>query len=270
MKKVLFLIGMICIFLLNGCNIKNTLEYSNAEKYHTGGSATSATIKKLEIEWIAGYVVILCHNEDYILFDENPSLLGGSIADEDALKYYLEDDVLYIKFSRAGVLLDNCEPKNLFVYLPSDFVLDKLEINTISSGIDIEGVNINESDIDTVSGDVYLSWSNLHSIDIETVSGDCSCSYSDGINRLSIESVSGNIELIRLKELNTLEIESTSGDVNLKILDESFTLKFKTVSGKFSSEIEVVQKDDKYVYNMGNHSYQIETISGDVNIVRYI
>ena len=138
--------------------------------------------------------------------------------------------------------------KSLKIVVPYD--LDKIDIDSVSAQVAVEGITADDVDIKTVSGAADLSDVTAHSIDIDTVSGNVSVKPGTGTGEIDANTVSGSVVAV----LNE---------------NSSFTAKFNSVSGRFSSEIPTAVNGKYYIAGDGSTiEIDCNTVSGSFAIKR--
>lgn len=237
-------------------------KYEDSNKYSIGSASIDDEISRINIDWIDGEVVIIPSNSNKISFNETCS---APLSDAMKVHYFVDRGLLNIKYCASGSWkIENLE-KKLTVSIPSD-ILNVLEIECISSDIDISKVNANRFDIDSVSGNIDIADINLKNIEVNTISGNIKGNFDGQVSDASFETVSGNIELY-YDSFKKLDIESISGDVALNPASElDATLEFESVSGDIFSDIPSIKKGKEYIYSSGRDSYSVDTVSGNLTV----
>ena len=275
--------------------------------YEYGGlpvSYVGNSVKKLDIEWAVGHVLVQSWSGDYIQIQE----FSTSELTERNMMYVEDDgdDTLTVRY-REGAGLGNVKgDKWLTVMLP-DGMLSEMEIETTSADVWLEGLELAEIDVETVSGDVDLTSCYARTAEVETASGDVDVSglYADELDvstvsgdvygdvccgdieassasgritlyandfaeKVGLETVSGDIYLNAMGSgaVRAIHAETASGYVSIGLPYEAgFTLDFTSVSGSLNNtSFNMVGQDGKMIYNGGGCEIEVETISGDLEI----
>ena len=284
----LLLILAMCGGLLFSCGADAPFPlytYENAAQYTAGPVSLDADVQRLDIDWRSGSVTVRYHDEDYISITEDnaPALGSGS-----TLHYWLDGDTLRIRFAKSGRLgTASLRDKDLTLLLPRDAVLRNLSLETVSADVFLQDITADDFDLESVSGnmellDVYFS----DEMDAEAVSGDITVSAAGSVGSLDIETTSGtifaaaqsfdSIDLSSVSGKITAEtdsirwdssLESVSGNVELHLADDGFSARISTLSGTVHSDFPVSCADDSYLCGAGGPELDIETVSGNVDIL---
>lgn len=282
------------------CGISGSYHYSDSSKYLIGDfRAASDDIKKIDIEWISGSVNISTYDGDEIIVSEDSGL-----DEDDQLRYRINDGKITIKFRKSGSLLGlfhKYKSKQLSISLPKSMVLDKLEVELVSSKLEADALSVNDIRIDGVSGKIKFDNVSADEISIEGVSG--SVDVSGKADNLDIEVVSGSVEVEGdFRKLNVgtvsgsinadgvfdeIELETVSGSKTLKVdstpkriqveavsghtdislpKDVGMTVKTSAVSGSVRHNGEKLAKNSTTKIGDGSVKIDIETVSGSVEI----
>lgn len=183
------------------------------EDYYTqGGADISGRVDEMEIDWTSGLVQVRYHDQGYIsIFEE-----GGTRA-------------LYHRYDGRRLKIRGRKRATLQVWLPTDMILNTVEMETTSADID--------ADI------------------------DC--------NFLDVETVSGNVDIQTFVEPRIINLETVSGDIHLGMLREAnFTVDFDSVSGDLFSDFTLSGHSGHFSHGYGGTRISIETVSGDAEIYR--
>ena len=270
MKKYIFLIStlIIVLIMLASCNTVE-FDYDDFEYYTKGQAEIDKKITKIEIDWIDGNISIKRSSEaKKVSFTEN-SISKSS--EDNSLYYFVQGTTLNIKAGKSGRLDPSDYNKNLNVILPIDTVLNDIEIETVSSNVTIFDTEVKNIDVNTVSGNIDIkAYGDIDSVSVENVSGTTKL-IANKIGDFEADVVSGNIEIYAYDELKGCEISSVSANVNLYLLSNSrFTLKSSAVSGDLLCDFDGRRVDGNtlVVGTDARNIYEIDTVSGDLNIQR--
>ncbi len=270
MKKYILLIStlIIALIMLASCNTVE-FDYDDFEYYTKGQAEIDKIITKIEIEWIDGNVSIKRSSEAQKLsFTENSI---SKPSQDNSLYYFVQGTTLHIKAGKCGRLDASNYNKNLNIVLPSDTVLNNVEIETISANVTIFDTEVKGIDINTVSGNIDIkSYGDIENVGVENVSGTTKI-IANKIGDFEADIVSGNIEIYAYDELQGCEISSVSANINIYLLSNSrFTLKSSAVSGDLSCDFDGRRLDSNtlVVGTDARNTYEIDTVSGDLSIQR--
>ncbi len=260
------------------------------------------SVSSIEIYWLSGNVVVKSTDSEEISIEE----YGKSTYDEPStdMMYRLDesDGSLKIYACEKAVDLENLltdefynfdsfeEEKTLIVNLPRklhyNYIYD-LSIYTFSADAEISGqsfpvmsfcstsgnitsdnMNIPEFSAATTSGNIELTNINSNNITTDTVSGDVTL--SGEIGELSVNSISGDCYAAFDNEnVSDIGINTVSGKATLALPDYmGFTVNHSSVSGNFKCDFEGTSASDSFVAGDGSTSIEMDSVSGDLNIVK--
>ncbi len=229
----------------------SVINYDNEKQYALGDAEVPAEeVSSVSVEWVAGDIDIRYYDGGTISFSE-PEQLNRDLV----LRWTVSNGELRIKFCKSGLgnILKNFS-KSLTIYLPRDFTADKIDIQCISSNIDISSVSAVKTNIETVSGN---------------------CNLSGSISEVDFESVSGNLNFAAVSAPLSIDIESVSGDANVTVPADisGFIINYDTVSGDILADDFSLGKITAHgggnrVYGNGALEISYSGISGDFEIVK--
>lgn len=274
-------------FILFGSS--NEFYYANAGEYKAGGSQLEAAdVRDIQVNWSDGNVNVTAYDGDTIKFSENSR---RKLKKKEQLHYYCKNGKLIIQYRESGkipiVLMGRSLNKDLELMIPNEiaeklelFTLDtvsaasnvsgihaqKLVLNDVSGGFELENCTAEQLNADSVSGD--LTGSNLlvsNKFSADTTSGNVTADGSFGEVRFN--SVSGSMSLKSQNCPKEVRTDTVSGSVELYIPDnEGFSYSKDSVSGSVKCEFDVSSEDDRGDYKNGSADFSFESVSGDVSI----
>lgn len=265
-----------CAILFCACNALDNiadsvsqLKYSNEELYTVASNGEIKAVPNglsIDIEWINGSVYIDVDAEaDGISFHEVAE--GETLKRDTTLHYLLDGDTLRLKYAKSGKFKIGALKKYLYVTVPAEIWLEKIEVETVSGSAFISNTISNEVEIDTVSGSINTACTATR-VCLDSVSGDISVAGS--VRYCEVETVSGRATVAFGGDMQSIEAESVSGDVYLRpAIECGFKLKFDTVSGVFINAFNehTVQQGKFFVYGNENRCYiEVDTVSGKLTI----
>ena len=288
---ILFAVLLLSSFVTScGCNIigsvvfNNFYKYDDFEKYSAGNfSCSSSEINSIDIEWRNGKIELVKAEGENIYVTESSADISD-IDDDMKVHCYVKNGTLYIKFCAAGYKyskindkckhLKVCVPKNADVDIDTvssdinigDAVFDRLSIDVISGNVDGQKVNADKVNIETTSGSISFESLIAKNADFDTVSGNIKIKEL-GISGAEINSVSGYAD-IALSSKADIDFSSVSGSITIELPDGiGAKARIDSVSGVFHSKKTFTEeKKDVYVIGNGECLFDIDTTSGDVYI----
>lgn len=267
-------------------NIGNTLNYPDSELYSVGGgSADTQEVSSIELHWISGDVKVIEYGGEDIKFSETSTY---TMEEKDQMRYYVNNGRLMIQFSAPGNfdIFGDVRGKSLTVYVPKGFEMDDLIIDTVSASIDVQKLKAAYAKIESVSGTVYALDIVSDDLTLESTSGNitaqtCSAKslateeVSGSLDvegefaKVSCDTVSGNTKVSPGSNILKIDIKSVSGEITVELPENNgFTAKYDSVSGEFTCGFPVLTGKDSVTYGNGNADFRLETVSGDIEIVK--
>ncbi len=241
----------------------------------------SGKIREIDLNWASGSVLVKPYSGDRLILRE-------SEVDSEAkrLRWKLENGTLTIHECKNGITLSGSLKKTLELLIPEESAaLDKLECDSASAAVQIEGLTVAELDIDTASGNVMMKNCRVETLDFDAASAELhaencslgefsadtasgSVTLSGSVNAVEMDTVSGSLKVETEVTPRKVEMEAVSGGC-LLILPENagFTIKKEGVSSKVNVEGFAVSVQDKaYVCGDGWAEFSFEGVSGDITI----
>ena len=237
--KLFLLLIMFSLLLLTGCKINiefNGIRYGNASEYSVLDEKEIEglnEVTRVEINWVSGSITIN-NSEEANIKEEN----SGNYP----LYYRIKDGKLTIQFCENET--KNKDIKNLKKDLTISLNTNKydIEINNVSSSLDVLLSDVNKFNLDNVSGSGIIALENSNDIIINNVSGNL------------------DLKVNNTNELKTIDIDNVSGNFNIYLNNESkLIIDFDSVNGKLHNDI---------LYLEGTHFIyvDIDTVSGSFYI----
>lgn len=226
-------------------------DYDNEKLYSVGNAEIPANgITEISVDWISSDIDIQYYDGETI------SIVEPEQSDPNySLRYRIDANELKIKFCKSGLKIKRPENKKLTLRLPDGLYLAELDVDSVSSNLNINKINTNELNFDTVSGKI-------------TATGN----FAD----IDINGVSGNADIITYTVPKNIDSDTVSGDFSITNPQNigGFTLNFNTVSGHFNnSGFENINgitdnkgKNGIYTYGNGNTEIDFDSVSGNLTI----
>lgn len=275
---------------INGSTIV-TGEYKELDNdYRTDNHYTQSAqgIGSLDIQWTSGSVDLVIGNGPEIqIYEES----GVALDEKTALRYGVQDGVLYIQYCGKESLHLNLPDKHLTVELPEALAtgLESVRVESASADLTAESLTVSKFIADTSSGDLYVQELKADSIKLNTVSGnvDFSGDYtnlyagsssgeltvqSNGMPReTKIESVSGDVHVYGT--FGELEIDASSGNVISGETTAAREISVETVSGEIrvagsfdNAELSSSSGEIEFISDVCPRELDVETTSGSVSL----
>ena len=252
MKRLRLLLILPLLFSLTSC-LNKYGAYTSPQEYHTlsqEGELYYNAIKNINIDWVQGSVVVTTSDEyTGVVVKES---YKDKLEEKHIAKVWDNGNTLNIRFCSSNVSMPSNLSKNLTVYLPTNYSLDYLDIETVSSSVEVSKVTTNSLEVSVVSGNSKVSGVKAKNMDFECVSGNLTVECYPIASSIDIEQVSGNTVL------------------SFASHNPGFTLEYETVSGKFQSDLSLTVSGEIYKYlNDEFMSVDFECVSGNLSIVTH-
>lgn len=227
-------------------------------------SFSASEVKEIEIDWVAGDILIQPHDGDTITFFED-----GNFDQKFAMVWQCRGGALKIQFCEEGLNIGinntNNLSKDLTVYVPRDWECESLELDVASAKVEINDMVIREVDFDGASGTCEFDNCTVNELDIDTASGDIR--FVGNLDILDCDAFSASVYAVLSNTPSRLDLDSMSGDLDITLpADAGFTLSMNAMSSDFSSDFETSMKNGNYVCGDGRCRINVDGMSGDVAI----
>ena len=223
-------------------------------------------VRELEIEWVAGDILIESADTDQITVKED-----GVSDPKYTMVLRQRNNTLKIQFCEEGVgnyfgvntRVDLS--KDLTILVPKDWTLDSLEIDCASATVEVNDMTIREVDFDGASGTCEFENCTVEEMDIDTASGDIR--FIGNLGTMDCDAASASVYAVLANTPRRLDMDSMSGDLEIVLPgDAGFTLDMTAMSGDFTSEFETTMKNGNHVCGDGSCRINVDALSGDVII----
>lgn len=247
---------------------KDTDHYEEIDGAYLGGSGSvnAADIHSIEIEWIDGDIKVAAAEGDQVKFNESAK---KELTDKTKLRYKVEGGVLKIRYSKYKNYSNNSMFRNLSkqltVTVPKE--LAELEIECVSSDVEVTGLKIGTLDVEAVSGDLTTHNVTAEQVERTQVSGDMVL--NGAFRTVKVESVSGEASVLSTVCPQKVKMDSVSGDIIMRIPEnDGFRVSKDSASGTLSSDFAGSISKNEMVYKNGGAEFKMSTVSGDITVNR--
>lgn len=215
-------------------------------------------INAIDVDWVSGSVAIGCGEGGDIIVKEE---IGGKKSQNLCLRYFVDGDVLKIRFAENGAHIPSFFQKNLTVSLPAGMALTQLKVSSISGKVKAEHITSEEMKFNGVSCKITALNINSDVFVVENVSGNIDLT-GKVVRKAEINTVSGGFAADLTSAPASVAFNSVSGGAEMTIPDnDGFTVDFRSVSGKLANGF-----SSHNVYGNGAARYGFSTVSGNVRI----
>lgn len=242
--------------------IPDRIDIAHAEKE----TFSPSEVQELEIEWVAGDILIQPTDTDQITVKED------GVSDEKyAMVLHQSGNTLKIQFCEDtafgfGIRFNTPDiTKDLTILVPKDWQLDSLEIDCASATVEVNDMTIREVDFDGASGTCEFENCTVEEMDIATASGDVK--FVGSLGMLDCDAASASVYAVLSNTPRRMDMDSMSGDLEIILPEDAgFTLALTAMSSDFTSDFETTMKNGNYVCGDGSCRINVDALSGDVII----
>ena len=114
--------------MFNGTGIGG---YANADKYTAGPAEVTGRVKKLEVNWTSGKVIVAYHAENMVLLEESAK---RELSENEKMRWWLDGETLRVQFAASGTHW-NMPEKKLTITLPEGTAFENASIQTTSADV---------------------------------------------------------------------------------------------------------------------------------------
>lgn len=226
----------------------------------------ASEISEIEINWVAGDILIQPGNTDQITVQED-----GVTDYKYAMVLRQKGDELQISFCDEavgkyfGVHTRSDLEKDLTILVPPDWVCETLDIECASATVEVNDLTIREVDFDGASGTCEFENCTVGEMDIDTASGDVR--FVGSLEMLDCDAASASIYAVLNNVPNRLDMDSMSGDLDITLPQNAgFALSMSGLNMDFESDFDTTMKNGNYVCGDGSCRINVDAMSGDVFI----
>lgn len=247
MKRAFTAVSAVLIvmcLLFSGCSVG----------YRGGSAVVEGRVKKINVEWNVGNVIIIGSADDKISFSET------AVGESAGLEYKLSGSTLNIRRAASGK--DSAEGETVRISVPSGVEFEEIEVRSESAKVAIKSVKAHRLDVVTESGDINVAAAEISGVtEVESETGRIDVTAST--QEFELESVSGDIRLCALSSPKEGFTDTKSGDTTVLLpKDCSFKADVDKGAGSFESAFRLEEKGGDYICAGGANSYEFETESG--------
>ena len=230
----------------------------------------SAQIRNLDIEWVAGSIIIQTNDaiseiqiEEISPVESDYQMVCQQYGQTLKIQYCNESQ----KYRLIGINDDDAVSKDLIITVPASWNCNTLEIDAAATEVTVSGQTINELDFDGASGKFTLENCKIVELDIDTASGDVE--FSGILKSLDFDAASAKFHGEFHQVPNQLNLDAMSGDLTLVLPEYSgFYLELETLSGSFDSDFDFHTMGEHYECGDGACKIKVSAVSGDVSILK--
>ena len=230
----------------------------------------SAQITNLDIEWVAGSIIIQTDDtiseiriEETAPIESDYQMVCQQYGQTLKIQYCNDSQ----KVRLIGINENDAVSKDLIITVPANWNCNTLEIDAAATEVTVYSLQMNELDFDGASGKLTLDNCEIGVLDIDTTSGDVE--FSGRLNELDFDAASARFEGEFLNVPHGINLEAISGDLTVVLPEHSgFYLELDTVSGSFDSDFDFHTTGAHYECGDSACKIKISAMSGDVSILK--
>ena len=224
-------------------------------------------VDKLEIEWVAGDIIIQPRDVEEITISES------DVQDEAyALVWQMEGKTLEIAFceehlmSKFGISFSADISKDLYIYVPLNWECKSLEIDGAEATVEIRDMTIGDLDLDAASGTIRVEGCDIRSLDIDTASGDVI--FSGTLDTLDFDAASANFTGEFYNTPSRIDMDSLSGKLDITLPEDcGYALSMDGMSKTFRSDFQGTEnRNGIHTYGNGRCRIKVDGMSCEVDI----
>ena len=227
----------------------------------------AGSIDGIEIEWVAGDIIILPSDVEEITVSES------DVSDEKyTMRWHVDDRKLELAFCKErymsgfGINFGTDIKKDLYIYVPMGWNCRSLEIDAASATVEIGNMTISKLDLDGADGTVRLNNCNIRDLDIDTASGDIF--FSGIMDTLDFDAASANFTGEFHNTPNRIDIDSMSGTLDISLPEDcGYSLSMDGISKTFRSDFQGTEnRNGIHTYGDGRCRIKVDGMSCEVTI----
>lgn len=244
--------------------LETTFPAEEVSGYDGKDTFSASEVREIEIEWVAGDILIQPHDTDTIEVRED-----GLSDERYAMLLHCRDGELKIQFCdedislRFGVGMGTEITKDLTIYVPRDWVCESLELDVASASVEVNDMTIREVDFDGASGTCEFENCSVNEFDIDTASGDIR--FIGSLDMLDCDAASASVYAVLSNTPSRMDMDTMSGDLDITLPENAgFAVSMNAMSSNFSSDFETTMKNGNHVCGDGRCRINVDALSGDV------
>ena len=210
------------------------LDYPNADKYTGGDAEITGAVNSLFVDWTSGKVTVEYWDSAAVSVSETAS---RTLSADEKLRWWLDGDMLRIRFMKPGLRLSFNLDKQLTVRLPRGLILKSADISATSGDLRIPILNADEIRLDTTSGNIEAA-TNTKVLSARSTSGGVSLAQEGDLDSAVLSSTSGGLALSLKGSVKTVSLDSTSGGAALSVSGRAEDVKMRSTSGGLAAVLE--------------------------------
>ena len=193
----------------SGINVGNLERLTGPYEVDGVYNVEASGINSLNIDWVAGGITVKPYNGNDIRITEYAQ---RALTNDEKLYYTISGGALTVKYreNNSGISISVLN-KRLEMLIPQELCenLDRVNISSISGGVDANDIGASAFAVSTTSGDVNLTGILSNTFSVNTMSGSIMLT-SVQTDDMNLDSSSGSVTAARV-QANGMVINSMSG-----------------------------------------------------------
>ena len=225
-----------------------------------------AEVQEIDIEWVAGNIVIKVADVDTIQVSDAYSAMS-----KHEMRWKLEDRKLSLRFGEKNAIgfgfnYGNTVSKDLTILVPWGWECDSLKVDAASATLNVTNLVIGEMDFNGASGSCNFETCHIDKLDLDTASGDIY--FTGSLTTLDCDAVSASVSAVFYDIPRQIDMDSMSGDLDISLPSHAgFTVDMDALSGDFICEFDYAQNQDgSYTHGDGKCRITLDAMNGDLYI----
>lgn len=226
-----------------------------------------ADIDDIRVSWVSGSITLdtadiseITVTETGKNIHEHTMVLQHSDSQLKIL-YQDEDHNVLSSLFKTGDLPE----KNLFITVPTGWKGKVLVVDSVSTLLAVNNVEIEEAKVNGTSGDSIFRDCRIGKLKMENAT--CDLSFDGCLHELKLEGVSAAANVILLNNPDSIQVESVSSELNLTLPEDcGFTVKKDGLGGSFSSDFDTKADKNNHVHGDGHCIIDLDGVSPSVKI----
>lgn len=220
-------------------------------------------VDKLEIEWVAGDIIIQPRDVEEITISES------DVRDEKySMVWNMNEGTLELSFCEEyfmpGFVTDIS--KDLYIDIPLDWNCRSLEIDVAEATVEIRDMAIGDLDLDAASGTIRVENCDIRTLDIDTASGEVI--FSGTLETLDFDAASANFTGEFYNTPARIDMDSMSGMLDITLPEDcGYALSMGGLDKSFRSDFQGTEnRNGIHTYGDGHCRIKVDGMNCEVTI----
>lgn len=228
-----------------------------------------ASIDDIRVSWVSGSITLDTADIGEITITETGKDIGEHTMvlqhTDSRLMVLYQDDAVGRNFLSSLFKAGNLPEKNLHITVPTGWKGKVLVVDSVSTLLAVNNVEIEEAKVNGASGDSIFRDCRIGKLKMENAT--CDLSFDGCLHELKLEGVSAAANVILLNNPDSIQVESVSSELNLTLPEDcGFTVKKDGLGGSFSSDFDTKADKNNHVHGDGHCIIDLDGVSPSVKI----